>query len=211
MNHTPDVGRCLCVRRVCGRHLLRRTQPINSRKCRELLYSRIAKAVTHELCRALYYECTPMCRRRVREAEDLVEFDRQQEIYRITRPCGDCGVLGVDAVTLQEPDTKTGYLCANCGKKCPSCDDYMSIGITGCCASCSRMWDKWNNRWANLRQSAFSTCSWPRFQAVLNLSIVEAPAVVSYSRASAQAVRCVSHVETQTILVFPSSFVPQGR
>lgn len=106
------------------------------------------------LCQYKAYECTPMCRRRVREAEELVEFDRQQEIYRTTRPCGDCGVLGVDAVTLQAPDTKTGYLCANCGKKCPSCDDYMGIGITGCCASCSRMWDKWNNRWANLRQNA---------------------------------------------------------
>lgn len=83
-------------------------------------------------------ECTPVCHRRVREAEELAETARQQEIYRITRPRSDCGVLGVNAVTLRVQDTKTGYLCANCGRKCPSCDDYVSTAKTVCCASCSR-------------------------------------------------------------------------
>lgn len=99
-------------------------------------------------------ECTPVCHRRVLEAEELVEITRLQEIYRTTRPCSDCGVLGLDAVTRQASDTKTGYLCANCCRKCPSCDEYMSTGKTGCCASCSRRWDEWNKRWAYLRQNS---------------------------------------------------------
>lgn len=100
------------------------------------------------------YECTPICRRRVREAEEMAEFDRQQEIDGTTRPCGGCGVLGFDAVTMEAPDTKTGYLCAKCSKKCPSCDAYMSIEKTGCCASCSHRWEKWNKRWDYLRKAS---------------------------------------------------------
>ena len=83
-----------------------------------------------------------------------MEFDRQQEIYRITRPCSDCSVLGVDAGTLQAPDTVTGYLFAKCSRKCPSCDDYMSIEKTGCCASCMHRWDEWKKRWACLKQNS---------------------------------------------------------
>jgi hypothetical protein len=100
-------------------------------------------------------ECTPVCHRRVREAEELVEFERQQEVFRTTRPCSDCGVPGASAVTLRAPDTETGYLCANCGRKCPSCDDcYVSTALAGCCSSCSRMWAKWENRWAFVHQSS---------------------------------------------------------
>lgn len=92
------------------------------------LYTTANMVEVRSLLRYELDECTPVCHRRVREAEELVEIARQQEIYRTTRPCSDCGVLGLDAVMLQAPDTRTGYFCANCCRKCPSCDNYMSMG-----------------------------------------------------------------------------------
>ena len=100
------------------------------------------------------YECTPTCRRRVREEQELEEFDRQQEIYRITRPCSGCDMLDLDAVTMVAPDAETGYLCPKCSRKCPSCGDRMAIGKPGCCDSCRHALDKLENRWGCLKRAS---------------------------------------------------------
>lgn len=121
----------------------------------ELLTTEDAVEIRSLLHQYKAYECTPMCRRRVREAEEMVAFDRQQEIYRTTRPCSGCGVLGRDAVTMHAPDTQTGYLCVKCSRKCPSCYDNTSKEKAGCCASCRHALDKPNNRWDHLRKAWF--------------------------------------------------------
>lgn len=63
-------------------------------------------------------ECMEVCHQRVREAEELAELARQQETYRTVRPCSDCGVVGLEAVTVLAPDTKTEWLCITVAKKC---------------------------------------------------------------------------------------------